>query len=66
MKYLKFPITVSDQIIILKERGLFFENEMRAHNYLSNISYYRLRAYTFPFQDNTNERQLFNVNITFE
>jgi abortive infection bacteriophage resistance protein len=66
MKYLKFPITVSNQIIKLKERGLFFENEMRAHNYLSNISYYRLRAYTFPFQDNTNERQLFNVNISFE
>ncbi len=66
MKYEKFPITVSEQITKLKKRGLYFENEIKAKDYLSNISYYRLRAYTFPFQDNTHENQLFNVDISFE
>lgn len=66
MKYEKLPITVSEQVIKLKERGLTFENEIKAQGYLSNISYYRLRAYTFPFQDNTHENQLFNVDISFE
>ncbi len=36
----------------LKGRGLIFDNETEASAYLFNISYYRLRAYTFPFQNN--------------
>lgn len=37
-----------------------------AEKILSNISYYRLRAYTYPFQDNTNSAHLFTRKITFE
>lgn len=33
---------------------MVFDDEKNAMDYLSNISYYRLRAYTYPFQDNTN------------
>jgi len=66
MKYEKLPITVSEQVNKLKGRGLSFENELKAQEYLSNISYYRLRAYTYPFQDNLHENQLFNVEISFE
>ena len=33
---------------------------------LSNISYYRLRAYTYPFQDNTQPNHPFIVPVTFE
>ena len=44
MKYSKLPISVPEQIKKLKERGLKFDNEIKAQNYLSNISYYRLRA----------------------
>ena len=50
MKYNKLPITVSEQVERLKRRGLKFDNETKAQNYLSNISYYRLRAYTTPFK----------------
>ena len=36
----------------LKQRGLLFDDESEAIAYLFNISYYRLRAYTYPFQEN--------------
>lgn len=35
-------------------------------DYLSNISYYRLRAYTYPFQDNSKDSQPFNIDVSFE
>ncbi|WP_051291153.1 hypothetical protein [Pedobacter glucosidilyticus] len=57
MKYDKLPITVSEQIEKLKGRNLKFDNETKAQNYLTNISYYRLRAYTYPFQDNSKSNQ---------
>lgn len=66
MKYSKLPITIAEQIEKLKSRGLKFNNEANAESYLSHISYYRLRAYTYPFQDNTNVDQPFNVDISFE
>ena len=66
MKYTKLPITITEQIEKLKQRGLNFGDEAKAAHYLSNISYYRLRAYTYPFQDNDKKGQPFNRNISFE
>lgn len=50
--YQKNPISIDEQVRRLKQRGLIFDDESLAKAYLSNISYYRLRAYTYPFQDN--------------
>ena len=66
MKYNKLPINISDQINKLKERGLAFKDEEKAAPYLSNISYYRLRAYTYPFQENDNPVHPFNRKVSFE
>jgi abortive infection bacteriophage resistance protein len=66
MKYNKLAISVAEQMEKLKIRGLEFDNEAQAQNYLSNISYYRLRAYTYPFQDNSHDNQPFVVQVTFE
>ena len=66
MKYLKLPISIESQIELLKFRGLVFESEIYAKEILSNISYYRLRAYTFAFQDNNVDNHPFNVEVTFE
>jgi abortive infection bacteriophage resistance protein len=66
MKYTKPPLSIPDQITRLKQRGLLFNDEQKAAHYLSNISYYRLRAYTYPFQDNTVTNHPFNQSITFE
>ena len=51
--YDKRPLSIQTQIERLKGRGLIIDDEKLAVDYLSNISYYRLRAYTYPFQDNT-------------
>lgn len=66
MQYKKEPTTVTEQIEKLQSRGLTIVNPTKAAHYLLNISYYRLRAYTFPFQDNESENQLFTKNISFE
>ena len=51
--YEKTPISIKEQVEKLKSRGLVIDDEKLAAKYLSNISYYRLRAYTYPFQDNS-------------
>jgi abortive infection bacteriophage resistance protein len=66
VKYTKPPLKFSSQIAALKQRGLLFDNEEKAKHYLSNISYYRLRAYTYPFQDNTNPKHPFTSAVKFE
>lgn len=66
MKYIKPPIPILEQIETLKKRGLLFNDEKRAAHYLSNISYYRLRAYTYPFQDNNDENHPFVKKVSFE
>lgn len=66
MNYTKSPLSITDQIALLKKRGLTFKDEVKAAHYLSNISYYRLRAYTYPFQDNTNIDHPFVKEVSFE
>ena len=66
MMYKKVPIAFPQQIEILKGRGLKFGDESEAQRILSNISYYRLRAYTFPFQDNVDPAHTFIKEISFE
>ena len=68
MRYSKKPLTVDEQIDRLEQRGLNFSNKKLAKNYLQNISYYRLRAYTYPFQDNKDpdaDHEFFRDNIDF-
>ena len=69
MKYQKQPISIAEQIAKLEGRGLVFEDKNLATKYLNNISYYRLRAYTYPFQDNEEpslDHQFTREGITFQ
>jgi abortive infection bacteriophage resistance protein len=66
MKYLKPPVPILEQIEMLKKRGLIFNDETKTAHYLSNISYYRLRAYTYPFQDNKDKNHPFIEEVSFE
>lgn len=52
MKYDKPPKTYQEQIALLKERGVIFDDEKKAEHQLAAISYYRLSAYMFPFKKN--------------
>lgn len=53
MQYKKQPLTIDEQISKLENRGLNFSDKTLAAQYLQNISYYRLRAFTYPFQNNS-------------
>lgn len=50
MEFCKPPLNVSDQIELLKKRGLVIADEARATRVLQHINYYRLRAYWLPFE----------------
>ncbi len=66
MNFQKPPISIHEQIQLLKARGLVIKDEKRAAHYLSNISYYRLRAYTYPFQNNQDSFHPFVKPVSFE
>lgn len=59
MKYSKPPVTIPDQIEKLKQRGLSIPDDELALRFLSNISYYRLRAYKYPLQNNADSEHPF-------
>ena len=48
--YDKIPLSISDQISLLKSRHLTIGDETKATSYLQEISYYRLSAYFLPYQ----------------
>jgi len=66
MRYSKPAISLQKQVSELKAKGLLFNDESQAEVTLSRISYYRLRAYTYPFQDNTSPKHPFVQQISFE
>ena len=63
MRYSKQATSFSEQVAQLKARGLQFQDENKAEETLSRISYYRLRAYTYPFQDNEDDNHPFIKEI---
>ncbi len=65
MEYFKQPLTIAEQIGMLQERGLLFQDAKRAQYHLCKISYFRLAAYLRPFeQDKT--LHIFKSNKFFE
>lgn len=66
MKYQKPPLTLHQQIETLQNRGLIIGDIPLATRYLSNISYYRLRAYTYPYQNNNDSNHPFIGSVSFD
>jgi len=64
MKYSKPALTITDQIKLLESRNLKIADQNRAAKYLSNISYYRLSGYMYPFKDLATSN--FVGDVTFE
>lgn len=48
--YTKSPLTFSDQVNHLEQKGMQFKDKAFAERTLANISYYRLSAYWYPFR----------------
>lgn len=61
----KTPYTIADQITLLKQRGMLFNDEQSAHHFLENISYYRLKGYWWDMQDDVTTHT-FKPNTYFE
>lgn len=61
--YNKVPLTFQDQLTLLKKRDLVIDDEPKAINYLSEISYYRLSAYFLPYQKT---KDTFNEATSFK
>ena len=51
---------------ILKSRGIHFDDEDKAENYLMNIGYHRLSAYIFPFYKSLKSDLVLKDGTTFE
>ena len=49
-QYNKPPLTYTEQVELLKSRGVEFDDDERAKRHLANISYYRLSAYMLPYK----------------
>jgi abortive infection bacteriophage resistance protein len=65
MRYTKQPISINDQIAILKGRGLIFTDEQKAQTVLENISYFRLAGYWRTMEQNSSTH-LFRTGSRFE
>lgn len=64
-KYSKPPLSYSQQLNLLKSRGLKIENENKAIHLLQNISYFRLSGYWYPLlEDKKNHK--FKSDATFD
>lgn len=68
MDYTKPPKTFEEQVQLLKERGLLFEDEKKAEFRLQTVSYYRLSAYMLPFKKRIGKDIVdeFRYGTTFE
>jgi abortive infection bacteriophage resistance protein len=64
MKYTKPALSITDQIKLLESRNLIIGDHAKAAKYLSNISYYRLSGYMYPFKDLATNN--FVGDVTFE
>ncbi|MDQ6977358.1 MAG: Abi family protein, partial [Ghiorsea sp.] len=61
----KPPLTIIEQINLLRSRGMQIDDEDEASFYLSHINYYRLGSYWLPFEE-THEPHQFKVGTSFE
>jgi len=64
-RYAKPPITLSQQSALLIQRGLTGISAIDLEIFLARVSFYRLRGYTFPFQDNSNPRHPFKSQTSW-
>lgn len=66
MKFTKAPLSLPDQITKLESRGLAIPDKAKAEHYLRFIGYYRLSAYTLPFQEAHLPDKPFRAGTSFD
>lgn len=66
MQFNKPPLSIPDQLALLQSRGLYIPDPAKASKYLSNISYYRLSAYSHHFQNPASTTHEFQSGVSFD
>lgn len=67
MKHFTKPaLTLTEQVCLLKSRGLIVPDDDRAERYLQYISYYRLVAYGKPYHLDSGEDHIFLPGTRFD
>ncbi len=64
MRFTKPPLTIEDQLTKLRCRGLVIGDEETARWALRRLGYYRLAAYTLPFQQDRLPDKPFHAGTT--
>lgn len=66
--YEKPPLSIDEQITLLRSRGLIIDDPDLAKHYLNYISYYRLSGYTITFEKfyNGKRSHIFKEGTSFE
>lgn len=63
--YTKSPLSITDQVALLKTRGLHFDDEVVATKFLSEVSYFRFVQYLRPMEADK-RLHTFKPNSKFE
>jgi abortive infection bacteriophage resistance protein len=65
MAYTKPYLPVSDQLALIKGRGMVISDDALAQTYLNRIGYYRLSGYWYPYRQSTGSGPSFAVGDNF-
>ena len=66
MQFSKPPLSISDQVNLLRQRGLQISDVSKAINHLSNINFYRLKVYSYPFKNTSHSNFTFIQGTNFD
>ncbi len=59
-------MTIAEQLILLQQKGLIIEEEATAEHWLSHISYFRFKHYSYGFKDYKNNSGNYFAGTKFE
>jgi len=59
-------LDVTQQLNLLREKGLIIADEKLAHHWLSHVSYFRFKQYSYKFKDYQKKEGNYLPDITFE
>ena len=57
--------TSAELVTLLRSRGLYIEDKLKAEDYLDNIGYYRLSAYMYPLLKTPKTAHIFKEGATY-
>ncbi len=61
--FLKPALSIDEQISLLESRGLCVEDREYARKVLSNVNYYHLEGYWYPFYDKSKQDHFFYDDV---